>query len=56
MNVSERIQFLRTELRQHNHSYYVLDKPTISDFEFDKLLEELIRLESENPDFRFPNE
>lgn len=55
MNVSERIQFLRTELRQHNHSYYVLDKPTISDFEFDKLLEELIRLESENPEFFDPN-
>ncbi|MBF91003.1 MAG: DNA ligase (NAD(+)) LigA [Flavobacteriales bacterium] len=51
MNVFERIQFLRTELRQHNHSYYVLDKPTISDFEFDKLLEELISLESENPEF-----
>ena len=54
MNVSERIQFLRTELRQHNHSYYVLDNPTISDFEFDKLLEELIRLENENPDFFDP--
>ena len=55
MNVSERIQFLRTELRQHNHSYYVLDKPTISDFEFDKLLEELIRLENENPEFFDPH-
>ena len=55
MNVSERIQFLRTELRQHNYSYYVLDKPTISDFEFDKLLEELIRLENENPEFFDPH-
>ena len=55
MNVYERIQFLRTELRQHNHSYYVLDKPTISDFEFDKLLEELIRLENENPEFFDPH-
>ena len=55
MNVFERIQFLRTELRQHNHSYYVLDKPIISDFEFDKLLEELIRLESENPNFFDPH-
>lgn len=51
MNISERIQFLRKELRQHNYNYYVLDTPTISDFEFDKLLEELIRLESENPAF-----
>ena len=55
MNVSERIQFLRTELRQHNHSYYVLDKPTISDFEFDKLLEELIHLENKNPEFFDPH-
>ena len=45
-----RIQFLRESLRQHNYNYYVLDKPTISDFEFDKLLEELIRLEQNHPD------
>jgi DNA ligase (NAD+) len=51
MNIAERIQFLRTELRQHNHSYYVLDSSVISDFEFDKLLEELIQLEKENPEY-----
>ena len=41
MNVQDRIVFLRSELHQHNHNYYVLDKPTISDFEFDMLLNEL---------------
>lgn len=51
MNIAERIHFLRTELRQHNHNYYVLDRSTISDFEFDKLLEELIQLEKENPEY-----
>ncbi|MGC6470868.1 MAG: NAD-dependent DNA ligase LigA [Flavobacteriales bacterium] len=49
MEDSNRIQFLRDTLRHHNHNYYVLDKPTISDFEFDKLLEELILLEQKHP-------
>ena len=51
MNVQHRIVFLRSELHQHNHNYYVLDKPTISDFEFDMLLNELIDLEKQNPKF-----
>ena len=51
MNVQDRIVFLRSELQQHNYNYYVLDKPTISDFEFDILLNELIDLEKQNPQF-----
>ena len=51
MNVQDRIVFLRNELHQHNHNYYVLDNPTISDFEFDMLLNELIDLEKQNPQF-----
>ncbi|MGB2278572.1 MAG: NAD-dependent DNA ligase LigA [Flavobacteriales bacterium] len=51
MNVQDRIVFLRSELQQHNYNYYVLDKPTISDFEFDMLLNELIDLEKQNPQF-----
>lgn len=47
----QRIKQLSAELEQHNHNYYVLDKPTISDFEFDKLLEELIALEKQFPEF-----
>ena len=35
-----KIEHLSTEIEQHNYNYYVLDKPNISDFEFDKLLEE----------------
>ncbi|TVZ53259.1 NAD-dependent DNA ligase LigA [Dokdonia sp. Hel_I_53] len=51
MNVKDQIQTLRKELQTHNHSYYVLDTPTISDFEFDKKLEQLQRLEKQHPEF-----
>ena len=51
MNVQDRIVFLRSELQHHNYNYYVLDKPSISDFEFDMLLNELIDLEKQNPQF-----
>ena len=51
MNIKERIQYLRDEINAHNHAYYILDKPTISDFNFDKLLSELISLEEKNPDY-----
>lgn len=49
MTDQERIAFLTEELHLHNHSYYVLDSPRISDFEFDKLLAELKSLEDANP-------
>jgi DNA ligase (NAD+) len=49
-----RIEELSKELEQHNYNYYVLDKPAISDFEFDKLLEELIALEKQYPEFLKP--
>ena len=43
------------EIEKHNHNYYVLDKPTISDYEFDKLLRELIELENQFPQWLTPN-
>ncbi len=51
MTVKEKITILRDELRKHNYSYYVLDKPTISDYEFDVKLKELQKLEEEHPEF-----
>ena len=51
MNVLDTIKNLRDELNQHNYSYYVLDKPTISDFEFDQKLKQLQDLEAQHPDF-----
>lgn len=51
MNVEQQITQLRDELRQHNYNYYVLDAPTISDFEFDQKLKLLQKLEEENPQY-----
>jgi DNA ligase (NAD+) len=51
----QRIAELSEELREHDHRYYVLDKPTISDAAYDKLMRELKALEAEHPDFRLPD-
>lgn len=51
----QKIQQLTEQLQQHNYNYYVLDNPTITDYEFDKLLEELIDLEKQHPEFLSPN-
>ena len=51
MNPQERIADLRTALHEHNHRYYILDQPCISDFEFDQLLKELEQLERQFPEF-----
>ena len=50
-----KIHQLSNEIEQHNNNYYVLDKPMISDFDFDKLLEQLISLEKQFPEFLSPN-
>lgn len=49
--MKEKIQQLRDELNQHNYNYYVLDTPTISDYEFDQKLKELQALEQAHPEF-----
>ena len=51
----DRIIQLRNELHQHNHNYYVLNSPTISDQEFDQLLRELQDLEHAHPEVFDPN-
>jgi len=50
-DIQQQIEKLREELHQHNYNYYVLDAPTISDFEFDIKLKELQELESKHPEF-----
>lgn len=55
MDISKTIEKLRADLRIHNHNYYILDEPTISDFEFDMKLKELQKLEAENPELFDPN-
>ncbi|MBP0612415.1 NAD-dependent DNA ligase LigA [Chryseobacterium sp. cx-311] len=54
-NIQKKIEDLRTELHQHNYNYYTLDEPTISDFEFDTLLKELLELEAKHPEFHDAN-
>lgn len=50
MNPRERIHELIRIIEQHNHSYYVLNTPDISDYEYDMLYKELEQLELSYPD------
>lgn len=55
MEPRERIEALTKELEAHNYAYYVQDHPTISDFEYDRMLRELEELEAQYPQFAKPN-
>lgn len=50
----KRIESLSKELEEHNHKYYALAKPSISDYDFDMMLEELVKLEKQFPEFLSP--
>ncbi len=50
-SIQEQIEALRTEIRHHNHLYYVLDDPQIPDAEYDRLFRELQVLEDAHPEF-----
>ncbi len=54
MEIQQQIESLRKELREHNHNYYVLDNPIISDYDFDMMLMELQDLEAKHPEFHDP--
>jgi DNA ligase (NAD+) len=51
MTTKEQIEKLREEINEHNHNYYVLDQPSISDYDFDQLLVKLQSLEKDYPEF-----
>ena len=51
MDIQQQILQLRDALNQHNYNYYVLDKPVISDYDFDQKLKELQALEDAHPEF-----
>lgn len=55
MDEQKRIEQLRIELNEHNYNYYVLDNPTISDFEYDRMLRELEVLEAAHPELITPD-
>lgn len=51
-SAKKRVNELHKLLNQYSHEYYVLDKPTVPDAEYDRLLHELIQLEEENPELK----
>lgn len=54
MEIKEKIEALRVALRAHNYNYYVLDNPSISDYDFDMQLKELQALEAQHPELYDP--
>lgn len=54
-SIGQQIDQLREQLNIHNYNYYVLSNPTISDFDFDKKMQELIDLETAHPEYADPS-
>ena len=54
-SILQQIEALRKELNEHNYNYYVLDTPSISDYEFDQKLKALQDLEAQYPQYKDPN-
>jgi DNA ligase (NAD+) len=55
MTAQAKIEKLRSEIQHHEHLYYVLDQPEISDAEYDRLMRELLDLEQQHPEFTSPD-
>ena len=53
--VEKKVDALREKIRYHEHRYYVLDNPEITDAEFDRLVNALKKLEAEHPELITPN-
>ncbi len=51
----ERVKYLTDLLNKYNYEYYVLDHPTVPDYEYDRLMQELIQLEQQNPNWLKPS-
>ena len=49
--IKNKIDTLRKQLHEHNYRYYTLSEPVISDYDYDMMMNELIKLETENPEF-----
>ena len=53
--IQKEIEALREAIREHDYKYYVLNEPSISDSEYDRLMQKLIKLEDENPGLITPD-
>jgi len=51
MTIEEKIHQLRKTINEHNYRYYVMSSPSISDFEYDNMMQELAKLEHDHPEF-----
>jgi len=49
-NTNKRVEYLRQQINYHNYLYHVLDAPIVSDYEYDKLVSELVQLEAKHPE------
>lgn len=54
MNPKQRVQEITQLLEKYNYEYYVLDNPSVSDAEYDRLMQELIAIETAHPELRSP--
>jgi len=54
-DIKDRLKNLKKIIQEHDHAYYLLDDPLISDHEYDSLFQELKKIESENPHLITPN-
>ena len=55
MDVRAQVEQLRRQLNEHNYNYYVLDAPTIPDYEYDRMLRQLEELEAAHPEVITPD-
>ena len=55
MEMAERVEELRQTLNQYGYEYYVLDRPSVPDSEYDRLMNELIQIETDYPELRTPD-
>ncbi|CAI8049314.1 DNA ligase [Geodia barretti] len=54
-SVFQQVAYLRERLNHHNYRYYVLDRPEISDAQYDELMRELRAIEAEHPELVTPD-
>jgi DNA ligase (NAD+) len=55
IELEKRVEELNSLLHQYGHAYYVLDNPLVTDAVYDEFFHELLKIETENPDLRFPD-
>jgi len=53
--IQQKIEKLRAALRDHDYQYYILSQPSISDFDYDQLMGQLIAMEKEHPELITPD-